>query len=88
MFQRHRAGGEAALMHDALALAAAVCPGCLQTEDYYVNVESEGTYTRGHTAADVRHRSGKPANVSAAMKLDVEMFRHWLVQAVKNSRAQ
>lgn len=87
MFRRHAAGGEAALMHDALALAAAVYPQCMEMEEYYINVECQGQYTRGHTSADVRHRSGQNPNVSAAMKLDVEKFRKWLVQAVIQSQA-
>ena len=32
MFRRRDAGGENALMHDALAFAAAVCPECLTFE--------------------------------------------------------
>ena len=85
MFVRRDNGGEDALMHDALAFAAAVCPECLECRDFFVDVEYKGTYTYGHTAADLRGRSGKAPNVSVALGIDVPMFRKWLVDAVRNS---
>ena len=39
----------------------------------------------GHTAVDLKGRSGKPAHVSVALGIDVPRFRRWLVDAVKNS---
>ncbi len=86
MFIRHASGGEDALMHDALALAAALYPECMTFESYFVDVECTGTYTAGHTAVDVRRKSGKEPNVRVAMELDVEAFRSWLVQKIMNCR--
>ena len=85
MFRRRDSGLEDALMHDALALGAALCPECLTCKDCFVDVECFGQYTRGHTAVDLKGRSGKPANVSVALGIDVPRFRRWLVDAVKNS---
>lgn len=45
MIRRYADGGEDALMHDALAAAAAVCPQCLVCHDYFVDVECQGEYT-------------------------------------------
>lgn len=83
MFRRLEKGGEDALMHDALALAAAACPECLVCRDYFVDVECDGEYTAGHTAVDVRGRSGKAPNVSVAMELDLGIFKKWLKESIK-----
>ena len=85
MFVRHAAGGEDALMHDALALAAALCPDCMTYEHCFVDVECAGTYTLGHTFVDRRGRSKKAPNVSVALDLDVPKFRAWLVEKVTQS---
>jgi len=85
MFRRRDRGGEDAVMHDALALGAALCPECLTCRDCYVAVECDGSYTRGHTAVDLRGRSGEKPNVSVALDIDVPKFRRWLIDAVKNS---
>lgn len=86
MFERfEKDGGEDVIMHDALAAAAAVYPECMQYAEYYVDVETKGEFTRGHTAADFRHRSGKPANMRCAMEIDVPKFRRWLIDAIKRA---
>ncbi|MBR4454913.1 MAG: nucleoside hydrolase [Solobacterium sp.] len=83
MFTRHEAyGGKDVIMHDAVALAAAVYPECLGFERYYIDAETTGTYTRGHTFADLRNRTGKPSNVRTAMQIDVPAFRNWLVSRI------
>ena len=83
MIRRCEGGGEDALMHDALALAAAVCPECLECREYFVDVECQGEYTAGHTAVDVRGRTGKAPNVSVAMDLKLDVFKKWLRESVK-----
>ena len=82
MFERFARGGEDVIMHDALALAAALYPECMEYENYWMDVERSGDYTRGHTFADIRGWYGKEPNVRCAMKLDNEKFRAWLVSAI------
>lgn len=84
MLKRGANGGEDALMHDALALAAAVYPECLEFQSYFVDVECGGEYTAGHTAVDVRGRLGKAPNVDVAVHVDCEKFRKWLCKKIKN----
>ena len=79
MFERFARGGENVIMHDALAAAAALCPECMEYESVWMDVERSGDYTRGHTFADLRGRFGNPPNVRAAMRLDNDRFRAWLV---------
>ena len=83
MIRRYAGGGEDALMHDALAVAAAVCPQCLVCHDYFVDVECQGEYTAGHTMVDRRGRTGKKPNVSVAMELDLPVFKQWLKDCLK-----
>ena len=85
MFESRDRGGEDAIMHDAMAFAAAVCPECLECRDFYVDVECFGQYTKGHTMVDRRGRLGKAPNVSVALKVDEEKFCSWLVNAIKKS---
>ena len=82
MFDRYAQGGENVIMHDALAAASALFPECMNYTDYFVDVETTGTYTRGHTAVDFRGRLGKPANMSCAMELDNDAFRNWLTERI------
>ncbi len=83
MFERFAMGGENVIMHDALAVAAAVYRECMTFQQYWMDVETRGEYTRGHTFADFRDRTGNTPNVSAAMSVDVPMFRTWLVSMTK-----
>lgn len=85
MFLRRDKGGEDAVMHDALALAAALCPECLTCRDCFVAVEHTGAYTPGHTFVDLRGDSGRPPNVSVAMEVNVPLFRKWLVDTISGS---
>lgn len=82
MTQRHRKGGEDLVMHDALALAAALCPECLTCKDCFVDVEYAGSYTAGHTFVDLRNTTGKAPNMSVALEIDPVLFREWLVKAI------
>ncbi len=83
MFQRNQKGGEDAMMHDALALAAAVCPQCLEFKPYFVDVECQGAYTAGHTAVDVRGVSGRKPNAMVATDLKLDRFKEWLFRCIE-----
>lgn len=85
MVSRRSKGGEDLVMHDALALAAALCPECLTCKDYFVDVEYSGKYTAGHTYTDLRNRTGKAPNMSVALEVDAALFRKWLVEAISRS---
>ncbi|MEG0369830.1 MAG: nucleoside hydrolase [Hungatella sp.] len=87
MFDRHHEGGEDAMMHDAVALAAALCPECLICKDYYVDVECEGHYTSGHTMVDRKDLFHKKPNVSVALELNLELFKGWLISCIADSRS-
>ena len=71
-----------ARMHDPLALASAVYPECLETRACFVDTECRGTYTRGHTAADLRNRRNREPNTEIAVAVDVAKFKDWLVERI------
>ena len=88
MINQAQKRGEGAVMHDALALGAALYPQCMTYQDFYMDTEWQGTLTAGHTAADTRQKSGKKPNMHAAMEVDTPKFRRWLVDAIKKSGKQ
>lgn len=85
MFERRDAGGEDALMHDALAAAAALCPGCVEFREYYVDAECEGRYTFGHTFVDTGGVTGNKPNVNVAVGSSLPMFKKWLLKCMERS---
>ena len=85
MFRRKEKGGEDALMHDALALAAALCPQCLVGKDYFVDVECTDSCMAGHTAVDLKNRLRRQPNVNVAMELHLDLFKEWLIGCIGNS---
>ena len=86
MMERVKDGGEDLLMHDALALAVAVCPEIATGHDYFVDCECAGKYTRGHTFVDVNRRTGNPVNCFVAEEIDLAAFRTWIRGAIANSK--
>ena len=72
-----------ARMHDPLALASAVFPECMKYREYFTDTECRGTWTRGHTAADLFNRQDRAANVSVAMEVDFPAFRDWLLERIR-----
>jgi len=81
-------GGDEPNIHDAIALAAMVCPRLFTFKEYYVYVETEGTITRGMTIADFHNVSGKPANVRVAVGIDVDGFWEWFTDLFSRAEEQ
>jgi purine nucleosidase len=71
-----------AFIHDPLALAAALDPGLVRTEDLPVDVELGGTLTTGETVTDWRRAWGRPPTLSIAVEADTEAFFDRFVERV------
>lgn len=67
-------GFEGCLMHDPLAVAAAVDPSLVTTLHRYVGIETESRYCDGQTVCDFDGRWGKAANVMVGMEVDAQRF--------------
>jgi len=84
----HGEGG--IVLHDPLAVAVAVAPGLVRLEPFHVDVECEGTHTRGMTVADRRdippHRKKAP-NCRAALHVDAEQSLRLFLERVCRTSA-
>lgn len=78
-------GYDVANLHDVVAFCAIVNPDILRMKKYYVDVETEGTITRGMTVADFRDVYPEQAkNVTCAEDIDVDAFWNWLVKVFED----
>jgi purine nucleosidase/pyrimidine-specific ribonucleoside hydrolase len=84
----HGEGG--IVLHDPLAMAAAVEPGLVGLEAFHVDVECEGAHTRGMTVADRRDipaQRKKVPNCRAALRVDVERSLRFFLERVCRTSA-
>lgn len=85
--RRDQHGGESTLMHDALALAAAVVPGVVECKHLFVDAECAGTYTFGHTFVAFDNRLGNfTPNCNVALKVDMNRFNDYMISCLKNEK--
>ena len=77
----HSLGYPGAPMHDPVAIVALIKPEILQSEDYYVQIETTGDFCRGATVADFNRSTGNAPNVKVLMDIDREAFVDLLVDA-------
>ena len=84
--RRDEHGGEGLLMHDGLALAAAVVPEVVKCRHLFVDAECDGKYTFGHTYVAFDNRLGdfKP-NCDVALEVDMEVFQKYMLKCMLNS---
>ncbi len=74
-----------ASIYDATAAACMIFDGDgLETKDYYVVCETQGTETNGQTVFDYGNRSKKEPNVSLAVKMDVDRYYKVLSDAISH----
>ena len=74
-------GYAGAPMHDPCAVAWLIAPEIFEARELYVEIETQGRYCRGMTAADLR--GGAAPNVTALLGLDREKFVELLREAVE-----
>src|SRR5208337_1965174 len=67
-----RQGQRFLIMHDPLAVAAALDPSLVETRRAAVDVETGGRLTTGAPTADWRSQWGRPANSEVAASVDAE----------------
>lgn len=77
-----RTGRRFLIMHDPLAVAAALDPTLIETRPAVVDVETAGRLTTGATVADWDMRSDRPANAEVAVDVDAERFRAVFFEAM------
>src|SRR5271165_4977000 len=77
-----RTGRRVLLMHDPLALAAALDPTLVETRRVAVDVETAGRLTIGATVADWDGVWDRPPNAEVAVAVDAERFRPGFLEAM------
>ncbi len=71
-----------AFIHDPLAVAAALDPLLVRTEELPVDVELGGILTTGETVTDWRRTWGRPATLAVAVEADAALFLDRFVERV------
>ncbi|MFH1475210.1 MAG: nucleoside hydrolase [Chloroflexota bacterium] len=71
-----------AFIHDPLAVAAALDPALVRTEELAVDVELGGTLTTGETVTDWRRVWGRPPTLAIAVDADIATFFERFVERV------
>jgi len=75
-----RTGG---IVYDACAVAAVIDPTVFQAKPMHIDIEINGTYTRGRTVADIRDRKKLPKNVEVGTSIDREKFLNILFESLR-----
>ena len=81
---QRRGRPRALVMHDPLAVAVALDPSLVKTQDLPVDVETRGEITRGQTVADFR---GEPGRIGVALEVEAERFRRDYLAAIERLAA-
>ena len=82
---RNRTPSHLYLLPDPLAMAVALRPELIKQSQFrHVEVELNGTYTRGQTVIDYANRIGRPANVHVVTQIDMDgvyqLYRQMLAE--------
>ena len=72
--------------HDVVAVMWLVNPSLFTTKSARVEVELQGTLTRGMSVADWKGRWGKPMNCEVLMTVDIKQFVAEFVAAMRHLR--
>ena len=75
-----RTGG---IVYDACAVAAVIDPTVFQAKPMHIDIEINGTYTRGRTVADIRDRKKLPKNVEVGTSIDRKKFLDILYDSLR-----
>ena len=70
------------VMYDPLAVGVAIDRSLVETEHWYVDVETRGEITTGKTLADVRGRTGKQPNTQVCVEVDAKGFNDLFLKTV------
>ena len=75
-------GYAGAPVHDAVAVAALLRPDLMDSQEMYVQIETQGEYCRGMTVGDTRGQLGHAPNARVLTGIDRRGFADLLVEAV------
>lgn len=76
-------GRKGGIVYDACAVAAVIDPSIVPTEKMHIDIEINGTHTRGRTVADKRSRKNLTKNVEVGTGIDREKFLDILCESLR-----
>ncbi len=76
-------GLNGAPIHDALAVSYLIDESILSLKYLHVDIETLGEFTRGQTVTDIYGITKKQPNAYVALDLDLEKFKHLMIDAIK-----
>jgi non-specific riboncleoside hydrolase len=85
LLQHYRSGDISAglKMYDSCAIAYLLRPEMFEVAETYVTVETAGILTAGTTVVDLKGYLKRPPNAKVCVDINGEMFRDWLLAALK-----
>lgn len=85
LLQRYRGRGlkNGLKMYDSTAIAYLLQPEMYEIKETYVEVELNGKLTRGTTVVDLQNYLKKEPNAKVLTDINEEMFKDWLLKALK-----
>ncbi len=86
MFEKYQGGNKdiGIKMYDSCAIAYLLKPNMFHTVDSYVDVELNGSMTKGCTIVDLGEFLGKKNNTKVCLDIDINLFREWFIDRIKN----
>jgi purine nucleosidase/pyrimidine-specific ribonucleoside hydrolase len=72
-------------LHDPVAIALLIDRSVVKTRRSNVEIELNGTFTRGATVVDIYNRNGGATNVDVALELDFDKFWEMMLDAVEKA---
>lgn len=84
LFKKYRGGSfnTGLKMYDSCAIAYLLQPDLFTVQEAYVDIELNGSMTRGCTVVDLKNYMKKEPNVKVCMDIDGEKFRTWFLKYV------
>ncbi len=72
-------------LHDPVAIAVLIDPTVVSSKFVNVEVELDGTHTRGTTVVDLFNRTQRAPNVNVALSLDAPKFWALMIDAIRKA---
>ena len=69
-------------LHDPCAVAFVIAPHIFKSEHLRVDIETCSPLSSGQTVVDIWHQSGREANATVCMSMDVEQFWDLVIPAI------
>lgn len=85
LFQKYRSGSfkTGLRMYDACAIAYILDSSMFKTQEAFVDIELEGSLTKGCSVVDLENYLGFAPNTTVCLDVDTVQFREWFLNAIE-----